>query len=135
LDASSLCRSCPSFHITPPFHWPGQAFLGDTTWQQLFPRQWAASRPYPCFNVKDLHTVDDGVWAHLLPALRPAGSPGGSATTAAAAAANSSAEGSAGALPLTLESWDGLLVAHYLGVDHCGHTYGVGSEEMADKLR
>ncbi|KAL4452193.1 hypothetical protein ABPG75_007855 [Micractinium tetrahymenae] len=81
------------------------AFLGDTTWAQLFPRQWAWSRPFPCFNVKDLHTVDDGVWEHLLPALRaPA-------------------------------SWDGLLVAHYLGVDHCGHTHGVGSAEMAAKLR
>jgi hypothetical protein len=82
-----------------------QAFLGDTTWQQLFPRAWAWSRPFPCFNVKDLHTVDDGVWRHLLPALR------------------------------NHSSWDGLLVAHYLGVDHCGHAHGVSTQQMADKLR
>ena len=65
------------------------------------------ARPYPCFNVRDLHTVDDGVWEHLLPALRPPGA----------------------------AAWDGLLVAHYLGVDHCGHTHGVASPEMAAKLR
>lgn len=89
-----------------PAHPPTQAFLGDTTWQQLFPRQWAWSRPYPCFNVRDLHTVDDGVWEHLLPALRQPGA----------------------------ATWDGLLVAHYLGVDHCGHTHGTASEQMAAKL-
>ena len=102
---------------TPP-PLPPQAFLGDTTWAQLFPGQCAWSRPYPCFNVRDLHTVDDGVWQHLLPALRPqpeGGAGGGNATG--------------------VGSWGGLLVAHYLGVDHCGHTHGVGSAEMAAKLR
>jgi hypothetical protein len=49
--------------------------------------------------------VDDGVWAHLLPALR---SP---------------------------STWGRLLVAHYLGADHCGHTHGVASAAMALKLR
>lgn len=29
--------------------------------------------------------------------------------------------------------WD-LLIAHWLGVDHAGHTYGVASTQMADKL-
>ncbi|PRW57424.1 GPI ethanolamine phosphate transferase 3 [Chlorella sorokiniana] len=93
------------------------AFLGDTTWAQLFPTQWAWSAPYPCFNVRDLHTVDDGVWQHLLPALRP--------DEAAGSSGNGTGVG----------SWGGLLVAHYLGVDHCGHTYGVASSEMAAKLR
>jgi hypothetical protein len=46
-----------------------QSWQGDATWQQLWPSQWAWSRPYPCFNVRDLDTVDDGVWEHLLPAL------------------------------------------------------------------
>ena len=81
-----------------------QAFMGDATWQQLWPSQWAWSRPYPCFNVRDLDTVDDGVWEHLLPALRDT------------------------------DTWGGLLVAHYLGVDHCGHSHGVGSRPMVDKL-
>jgi predicted AlkP superfamily pyrophosphatase or phosphodiesterase len=30
-------------------------------------------------------------------------------------------------------SWD-VLIAHYLGVDHAGHTYGVNSRHMEDKL-
>jgi hypothetical protein len=30
-------------------------------------------------------------------------------------------------------SWD-LLIAHWLGVDHAGHTYGVNSRQMEDKL-
>lgn len=41
------------------------SFVGDATWAALFPTQFNASLPFPCFNVKDLDTVDDGVWAHL----------------------------------------------------------------------
>lgn len=36
--------------------------MGDDTWQQLLPEAFTESHPYPSFNVKDLHTVDDGVW-------------------------------------------------------------------------
>ena len=45
-------------------------FVGDATWHNLFPVQFNPSRPYPCFNVNDLDTVDDGIWEHLLPTLR-----------------------------------------------------------------
>lgn len=38
------------------------AFVGDDTWMQLFPHQFADACPYPSFNVQDLDTVDDGVW-------------------------------------------------------------------------
>jgi phosphatidylinositol glycan class O len=31
------------------------------------------------------------------------------------------------------DSWD-VLIAHYLGVDHAGHTYGVNSKQMDEKL-
>lgn len=31
------------------------------------------------------------------------------------------------------DSWD-VLIAHYLGVDHAGHTHGVNSRQMQDKL-
>lgn len=31
------------------------------------------------------------------------------------------------------DTWD-VLIAHYLGVDHAGHTYGVNSRQMEDKL-
>lgn len=39
------------------------AVVGDDTWSQLFPHHLAISRPFPSFNVKDLHSVDDGVFA------------------------------------------------------------------------
>lgn len=39
------------------------AFVGDDTWMQLFNgSQFADVQPFPSFNVRDLHTVDDGVW-------------------------------------------------------------------------
>lgn len=36
-------------------------FLGDDTWTALFPTQFHRRYPFPSFDVKDLHTVDDGV--------------------------------------------------------------------------
>lgn len=39
-----------------------QVFMGDDTWMQLAPDLFDKAHPYPSFNVKDLHTVDDGVW-------------------------------------------------------------------------
>lgn len=65
---------CPSISTSscPPAA-AAQAFLGDATWGQLFPTQFSTAQPFPCFNVKDLHTVDDGVWERLLPLLRRPG--------------------------------------------------------------
>ncbi|OVA16598.1 Type I phosphodiesterase/nucleotide pyrophosphatase/phosphate transferase [Macleaya cordata] len=76
--------------------------MGDDTWVQLFPDQFEKSYPYPSFNVKDLHTVDDGCVHHLLPSLYE-------------------------------EDWD-VLIAHFLGVDHAGHIFGVDSAPMIEKL-
>jgi hypothetical protein len=39
-----------------------QVFMGDDTWMQMMPDAFDQAFPYPSFNVKDLHTVDDGVW-------------------------------------------------------------------------
>ncbi|MCL7036927.1 hypothetical protein MKW94_014917 [Papaver nudicaule] len=76
--------------------------MGDDTWVQLFPDQFGKSYPYPSFNVKDLHTVDDGCVHHLIPSLYE-------------------------------EDWD-VLIAHFLGVDHAGHIFGVDSTPMIEKL-
>ncbi|XP_060972946.1 uncharacterized protein LOC115725084 isoform X1 [Cannabis sativa] len=76
--------------------------MGDDTWMQLFPHHFEKSHPFPSFNVKDLHTVDNGCIDHLLPSLYQ-------------------------------EDWD-VLIAHFLGVDHAGHIYGVESVQMIDKL-
>ncbi|KAG6546008.1 hypothetical protein Mapa_012671 [Marchantia paleacea] len=43
--------------------------MGDDTWMQLFPTQFSMAYPFPSLNVKDLHTVDDGVVRELFPAL------------------------------------------------------------------
>ena len=77
-------------------------FMGDDTWESLFPGRFHRFYPFPSFNVKDLHTVDNGVLEHLLPEIRR-------------------------------DDWD-MLIAHFLGVDHCGHRYGPNHPAMADKL-
>ncbi|XP_077989411.1 GPI ethanolamine phosphate transferase 3, catalytic subunit-like [Glandiceps talaboti] len=45
-------------------------FMGDDTWESLFSGKFKKSYPYPSFNVKDLHTVDNGVIEHLLPEMK-----------------------------------------------------------------
>ncbi|GFZ13813.1 alkaline-phosphatase-like family protein [Actinidia rufa] len=43
--------------------------MGDDTWLQLFPHHFNECYPFPSFNVKDLHTVDNGCTKHLFPSL------------------------------------------------------------------
>lgn len=40
-------------------------FMGDDTWESLFPKKFHRSLPFPSFNVKDLHTVDNGILQNL----------------------------------------------------------------------
>ena len=83
------------------------AFMGDDTWLSLFPTTLDETYPYPSFNVKDLHTVDNGCIQHLLPTL----------TRHRAQSTNRT-----------------VTIAHFLGVDHVGHRYHAGHATMADKL-
>ncbi|KAL4173404.1 hypothetical protein KRP22_005359 [Phytophthora ramorum] len=80
----------------------GVVFMGDDTWDALYAREFTRKFAFDSFNVKDLHSVDRGVTAHLFPELRK-------------------------------PDWD-LLIAHFLGVDHVGHTHGPSSVFMAEKL-
>jgi len=41
--------------------------MGDDTWEGLFPKKFFRSYFFPSFNVKDLHTVDNGILQHLYP--------------------------------------------------------------------
>ncbi|XP_062938099.1 GPI ethanolamine phosphate transferase 3 isoform X3 [Cynocephalus volans] len=77
-------------------------FMGDDTWKNLFPGAFSQAFFFSSFNVRDLHTVDNGILEHLYP---------------------------------TMDSgeWD-VLIAHFLGVDHCGHKHGPHHPEMAKKL-
>ena len=84
------------------------AFLGDDTWLSLFPRSLFTS-PYveahPSFNAWDLDTVDKAVNKSIYRLLTKP----------------------------EKEGWD-VLIAHLLGVDHCGHRYGPNHPEMERKL-
>ncbi|RAH85782.1 alkaline phosphatase-like protein [Aspergillus japonicus CBS 114.51] len=83
--------------------------LGDDTWLKLYPDHFLPhfSHPFPSFVVEDLHTVDTGVTAHLLPLLRN---------------------------DTLRHEWD-VIVGHFLGVDHVGHRFGAAHPLMRDKLQ
>ncbi|CAI2185548.1 2541_t:CDS:2 [Funneliformis geosporum] len=91
------------------------AFMGDDTWVSLFPDQLEKNmtHPFPSFNVWDLHTVDNGILNLLGPTLKRESH-----------GDHSSVSGS---------DWD-VLIAHFLGVDHCGHRYGPDHPAMSEKL-
>ena len=80
------------------------AVIGDDTWEKLFPSQLSLSIPFDSFNTMDLDTVDTGV-DHALHQLM----------------ANN-----------TLLDYD-LVVAHFLGVDHIGHTYNAFDILMGER--
>ena len=44
-------------------------FIGDDTWLGLYPGMMTRAFAYPSLNVKDLHTVDNGVVSHMVPEL------------------------------------------------------------------
>ena len=102
------------------------AFVGDDTWMDLFPFHFDEQYPYPSFNTRDLDTVDNGCLLHLPHFLAHFGSTtlfrnkyfqqGGHNTTIQS--------------PYFYE----VLVAHFLGVDHVGHTFGPHNKHMYDKL-
>lgn len=94
------------------------SFSGDDTWTKVFPHGFTEAHPYPSFNVKDLHGVDNGVIKHLLPAVRERIK----IQSAARASANTNA-------PV-----GSIVIGHYLGVDHVGHRFGPTHPEMKTKL-
>ncbi|KAJ3531710.1 hypothetical protein NMY22_g8035 [Coprinellus aureogranulatus] len=83
------------------------AFMGDDTWMSVFPDSFERNMifPFDSFNVEDLHTVDEGVIAHLFPLLEDRSKP-----------------------------FD-FLVGHFLGVDHVGHRVGPDHPSMKAKLQ
>jgi len=94
-------------------------FVGDDTWEDLYPGFFSPSYPYPSFNTRDLETVDNGCFKHipyLIKNLRRAPEDLGESVT---------------------ENKEDLevVVVHFLGVDHVGHTYGPHNEHMDRKLR
>ena len=78
------------------------SFMGDDTWLGLYPGMFDVSRPFPSLNVRDLHTVDNGVIEYIFPEIEKGDS--------------------------------AFVVGHFLGVDHCGHTFGPKHKFMTEKL-
>ena len=96
------------------------AFVGDDTWADLYPTEFTTALPYPSFNTRDLDTVDNGCLHHvpeLMDHLRGLSSPGSSKNSTSRS--------------LNYE----VVVVHFLGVDHVGHTYGPHNKHMDAKLR
>jgi len=81
-------------------------FMGDDTWMNLF-GDYLDEKSIPCdsLNVWDLYSVDNKIKENLFPSLKQ-----------------------------KEKDWD-VLVAHFLGVDHCGHRYNPSNEHMDQKLR
>lgn len=87
-------------------------FAGDDTWLTIFSSLSRSSGnvttfPYDSFNVEDLHSVDEGVISHLIPALTSSNS--------------------------NDTDWD-VLIGHMLGVDHVGHRLSPSHLSMRQKL-
>ena len=82
--------------------------LGDDTWHALFPGYFDSNltHSYDSFDVRDLHTVDNGVIEHITPLMEPS----------------------------MASRWD-VIFGHFLGVDHAGHRYGPDHPAMTEKLR
>jgi GPI ethanolamine phosphate transferase 3 subunit O len=90
------------------------AVLGDDTWLSLFPmggeaddqpRVWKETRVFPSFQVDDLDTNDDGVLGVLEEFVERG-----------------------------WRSGTKLILAHFLGVDHAGHTFHANHTAMHKKL-
>ncbi|KAL7472762.1 hypothetical protein ACHAXS_013127 [Conticribra weissflogii] len=116
--------------LPPP---PQLAFVGDDTWVDLFPTQFDDSHPYPSFNTRDLDTVDDGCLGHLPRLLRRMvglahrnGDGNGNNSNNSNDSNNSNNSNNSTSFEL--------IVAHFLGVDHVGHTYGPNDPHMTSKL-
>ncbi|KAI9267362.1 alkaline-phosphatase-like protein, partial [Sporodiniella umbellata] len=80
--------------------------MGDDTWTHLYPDAFKSQNTFASdsFKMLDLDSVDNDILKHLWPLLE-----------------NKNHE------------WN-LTIAHFLGVDHCGHTHGPSHPNMARKL-
>ena len=99
---------------------PRMGFVGDDTWEDLFPGLFHESYPYPSFNTRDLDTVDNGCLSHIPGLLQHIHHRHHAKNTH-----------DADQKPSDLE----VMVVHFLGVDHVGHTYGPHNQHMDAKLR
>ncbi|CAO3641370.1 unnamed protein product [Cunninghamella blakesleeana] len=103
------------FHLSKKY--PKLYFMGDNTWEQLFPSVLSPERTFASdsFKMFDLYTVDNRIQEQLWPLLENKSNK------------KHVKKGNAD------DDWD-VIITHFLGVDHCGHTYGPNHSNMATKL-
>ncbi|KAG2180165.1 hypothetical protein INT43_003954 [Umbelopsis isabellina] len=110
-------------HIARRF--PNTYFFGDDTWTLLFGNvlnDTSKVFPFDSFKVFDLDTVDHGIIDKVFPLLE------GSKD-------KRRANQQKGILDMSTEpsDWD-FIITHFLGVDHCGHTFKPSHPTLAAKL-
>lgn len=130
-NSSNSCTSGPTHqtNTTTTNTKPILIALGDDTWGSLFPTQFSTTHYYDSFNTRDLDTVDNGIISHLfdyLPCGKNLSPP------------LKNLEGKDLALDTECieknkPKWD-LMIAHFLGVDHIGHTYDAFHPLMVERL-
>eukprot|EP01138_Halocafeteria_seosinensis_P013386 gb/GECG01013672.1/.p1 GENE.gb/GECG01013672.1/~~gb/GECG01013672.1/.p1 ORF type:complete len:1230 (+),score=102.90 gb/GECG01013672.1/:1-3690(+) len=110
-------------------------FVGDDTWASLFPGSFNVTIPYPSFNVKDLYTVDNGVYKNIISLLANGTLAWKDASKDFSNLNPCNADAySADCMKFMTKNWQ-LCVGHFLGVDHVGHTFSPMHSAMQEKLR
>ena len=112
---------------------PQIAFVGDDTWVDLFPTQFDDCHPYPSFNTRDLDTVDNGCLMHLPRLLNNLVGLEKNHELGNIKNANTNTNNNNNNNNNNASSYE-LVIAHFLGVDHVGHTYGPNDPHMESKL-
>ncbi|KAH8548596.1 hypothetical protein BGW37DRAFT_505499 [Umbelopsis sp. PMI_123] len=99
-------------------------FMGDDTWTHLFSdvlNDSSKTYPFDSFKVFDLDTVDHGILGKLWPLL------------ADGYLLQESVQSHFTDVVPENSPWN-CIITHFLGVDHCGHTYGPSHPTLAAKL-
>ena len=120
--------SCPT-NSTTPNPTPILIAFGDDTWGSLFPTQFTTTHYYDSFNTRDLDTVDEGIISHLFDYL-PCGN---NLTSPLKSFKDDLLVQAVECSDANKPNWD-LMIAHFLGVDHIGHTYDAFHPLMAERL-
>ncbi|CAM0139780.1 unnamed protein product [Umbelopsis sp. WA50703] len=113
-------------HISRRF--PNIYFFGDDTWTLLFSNVLNDTTrvfPFDSFKVFDLDTVDHGIISKLFPLLDESKDK----RRVREQQGTVDVDGS----DSDASDWD-FIVTHFLGVDHCGHTFGPSHPTLAAKL-
>eukprot|EP01032_Pedospumella_encystans_P023290 gene23290-26362_t len=103
--------------------------LGDDTWGSLFPTQFTTTHYYDSFNTRDLDTVDEGIISHLFDYL-PCGN---NLTSPLISLKKDHLAQEVECSDANKPNWD-LMIAHFLGVDHIGHTHNAFHPLMGVRL-